>query len=168
MAPPGGYQKQNRSAHTARALKAVELQTSLLSIQCPAERHSLFATCIVSEISLAQISACKLLLDEHAMSIARDRIRLSIGFLTQMGTVWPLAKEMARDVRYVARRTLSNVSTARGPEPDPAAEVEVPRDELIWPLHSSASIDIYSAMVLPPSWDIPDSDPFAFPPSTMA
>jgi hypothetical protein len=145
-----GPQKQSRGTHTARALKAAELQTRLLAIPCQAEKHPLFTACIAAAIAVAEISACNVLLDDHALSIARDRVRLSIGFLRQMGTVWPLARHMADEVKYVARSTLVGTSITRGPEPDPAAVIEIPRDELIWPVHPQAAVDIYSGIVLPP------------------
>jgi hypothetical protein len=40
-----------RAAHTARALKAVELFTRLLAIPCAAERHSLFSMSIAAQNS---------------------------------------------------------------------------------------------------------------------
>jgi nicotinate-nucleotide pyrophosphorylase (carboxylating) len=162
-----GPQRQSRSAHTARALKAAELQTKLLAIPCQAEKHPLFTACIAAAIAVAEISACNVLLDGHALSIARDRIRLTIGFLRQMGTVWPLAKHMADEVKYVARSTLASASVSRGPEPDPAAVIELPRDELIYPVHPYSQIDIYSGIVLPP-WEDASDQTFLSTPSTMS
>lgn len=147
--------RYGRSAHTARALRAAEMQTKLLAIPCDVENHNLFTLCISATLAAAQISACNVLLEDHALAIARDRVRLSIGYLSQMGTLWPLAKQMARDVRYVARSTLSGtaqVTHTTATEPDPTAEIEIPRDELIWPINPSAQIDIYSGLILP-EWD---------------
>lgn len=146
----------SRSAHTARALKAAELQTKLLAIPCTIEKHNVFSMCICAQIATAQISACNNLLEDHALSIARDRVKLSIGFLNAMGSLWALGKAMAKDVRAVARSTLSvpssTVSTA-SMEPEPTDEIEVPRDELIWPVDPSAGIDIYSGLMLPTEWE---------------
>lgn len=146
----------SRSAHTARALKAVELQTKLLAIPCTIEKHNVFSMCICAQIATAQVSACNNLLEDHALEIARDRVKLSIGFLNAMGSLWALGKAMAKDVRAVARSTLSapssTVSTV-SMEPQPTDEIEVPRDELIWPVDPSASIDIYSGLVLPADWE---------------
>jgi nicotinate-nucleotide pyrophosphorylase (carboxylating) len=145
--------KQGRAAHTARSLKAVEMQTKLLSIPCRLEMHNLFTLCIVASIATAQISACNILLDDHALSIARDRLRLAIGFLNQMGSLWPLAKKMAKEVRYIARQTLAAGTINSAPEPGPTQEIEIPRDDLIWPVDPCTSIDIYSGIVLPLNWD---------------
>jgi hypothetical protein len=142
-----------RSAHTARALKAAELQTKLLAIPCTIEKHNLFTMCICSHIATAQISACNNLLEDHALSIARDRVRLSIGFLSAMGSLWVLGKAMAKDVRAVARSALSVTSSSVTAEPDTTAEIEIPRDEIIWPVDPSAEIDIYSSIVSPTIWE---------------
>ena len=144
--------KQGQSAHTARALKAAEMQTKLLAIPCPVERHNLFAMCIAAQLATAQISACNVFLEDHALSIARDRVRLSIGYLKAQGMYWPLARRMANEVRFVARRTLAGEQSSEVTV-DPNAEIEIPRDELIFPVDPSAQIDIYSGLTLPINWD---------------
>jgi hypothetical protein len=95
-----------RAAHTAGALKAVELFSRLLAIPCAAERHSLFSMSIAAQIATMQISACKNLLEDYALVIGRDRLRLTIGFLNTMGDFWPLGKKMAQEVKAIARSAL--------------------------------------------------------------
>lgn len=142
-----------RSTHTARTLKAAEMQTKLLAIPCAIEKHNLFSMCICARIAVIHISACNNLLEDYALSIARDRVRLSIGFLSTMGSTWALGKAMAKDVRAVARSTLSVPPSTVIVEPEPTAEIEIPRDELIWPIDPSVQIDIYSGIVLPVDWE---------------
>jgi hypothetical protein len=150
VAPP----QQGRAAHTARTLKAVEMHTKLLAIPCTIERHNVFTMCMSAQLATAQISACTNLLEDHALSIARDRVRLSIGFLNAMGSFWPLGKLMAKEVRQIARLQLSNnQNTIVAEESGPATEIDLPRDELIWPIDPSAQIDIYSGLMLPVDWD---------------
>lgn len=148
--------QQGRGAHTARALRVIDLSTKLQAIPCAVERHSLFTMCISARLATAQISACKNLLDDRALSIARDRVRLSIGYLNTMGSFWPLGKMMAKEVRSIARLHLSNIQSTVAMQPnsevDPRLEIDLPRDELIWPVNPSAQIDIYSGIVLP-VWD---------------
>jgi hypothetical protein len=146
-----------RSAHTARALKAAELQTKLLAIPCTIEKHNLFTMCICSHIATAQISACNNLLEDHALSVARERVKLSIGFLNVMGSIWASGKAMAKDVRVVARSTLCVSSSTVTIEPDTTAEIEIQRNELFWPIDPSAGIDIYSGIVLPMNWEYSSS-----------
>lgn len=144
--PPGS----GRNAHTARALKAVEMQTKLLAIPCAVEKHNVFTMCICAQLAAVQVSACNNLLEDKALSIARDRVRLSIGFLNAMGSIWPLGKKMAKEVRAIARSNLSSVQNTVATESGPATEIDLLRDELIWPIDPSAQIDIYSGIVL---WD---------------
>lgn len=110
--------------------------------------------CLSAEIATAQVSACNHLLEDHALDIARDRVKLSIGFLSAMGSIWPLGKDMARDVRAVARLVLSvpsSLSTVQ--QSSDSDEIEVTRDELIWPVYPSANVDIYSGLELPMDWE---------------
>jgi hypothetical protein len=149
--PPSAY--AGRSAHTARSLKAMEMHTKLLAIPCEVLRHNLFLINITAQMTNSSVSACDNLLKDHALAIGRDRVRLGIGFLNTMGSVWKLAKEAAKDVRLVARSTLSGgQSTHQTAEPGPTDEIELLRDEVIWPGYPSAQIDIYAGLELPGNW----------------
>jgi hypothetical protein len=142
-----------RGAHTARALKAIEMHTKLLAIPCDVLRHNLFLVNITAQMTNASVSACDNLLKDHALAIARDRVRLGIGVLNTMGSVWKLAKEVAKDVRHVARSTLGGgQNTHQTVEPGLTDEIELLRDEVIWPSYPSAHIDIYSGLELPGNW----------------
>lgn len=143
----------SRNVHTARSLRVIEIQTKLLAIPCTIEKHSVFSMCICALIASAQVSACSNLLEDRALSIARDRVRLSIGFLNSMGSIWALGKSMARDVRAVARSVLYIPPSITTVEQDPPAETEIPRDELIWPIDPSVDVDIYSGLVMPMDWE---------------
>jgi hypothetical protein len=72
-----------------------------------------------------------------------------------MGSHWLLSKKMARDVRRVARLTLAGGRNSILTDADPNAVIEIPRDDLFWPVGDTASrIDIYSGLVLPTNWDM--------------
>jgi hypothetical protein len=127
------------------------MHTRLLAIPCAMEKHSVATLSMSAHLGTAGISACTNLLEDHALSIARDRIRLSIGYLSTMGSIWSLGKEMAKELRYVARSALTSNqnSVAKATQPDPTGEFDIPRDDLIWPVNPSAQIDIFSGLVLP-------------------
>jgi hypothetical protein len=148
--------KAGRNTHTARVLKATEMHTKLLAIPCALEKHNLFTMCISSQLAAVQVSVCTYLLDGHALSIARDRVRLSIGFVKTMGTIWPLGKKMVQEVRIIARSNLANACVQHTVDvvAEPAvADIDFPRDELVTPIDPSAQIDIYSGIILPIDWD---------------
>jgi hypothetical protein len=141
-----------RAAHTARALKALETYIKLLAIPSAIEKHSPFSMCVVAQMVTTQISACKNLLEDHALSIGRDRLRLGIGYLNTMGSFWPLGKKMAREVKSIARASLSNTQTTT--QTNVATEIEIARDDVLWPIDPSPQIDIYAGTVLPIDWNI--------------
>jgi hypothetical protein len=148
--------RQGQCAHTARALKAADMHIKLLAIPCVLERHHPFTLCITASIATAQVSACNLLLEDHAASIARDRVRLSVGFLSTMGNSWLLSKRMAKEVRRVARRTLAGGQNNSLADTGTNSITEIHREDLFWPVGDPASqIDIYSGLVLPMNWDVP-------------
>ncbi|KAJ5052719.1 hypothetical protein J3E72DRAFT_232629 [Bipolaris maydis] len=155
--------KAGRNAHTARVLKATEIATRLLAIPCALEKHNPFTACMTAQMAAVQVAACIYLLDGHALSIARDRVSLSIGFLKTMGSTWPLGKIMAIEVRTIARLSFSGTSVqhagSMGVEPV-AAEIELPRDELVSPVDPSAQIDIYAGLTLPVDLS---TTPFGYP-----
>jgi hypothetical protein len=154
VAPP----RQGRAAHTARSLRAMEMQTKLLAIPCTMERHNVITMCMSAQLAVAQVSACVNLLEDRSLSIARDRVRLSIGFLDAMGTFWPLGKMMAKELRHIARTQLSKDHSTISMDSGPAADVDFPRDESIWPVDPSAQIDIYSGLMLPVDWETANLD----------
>ncbi|KAH4221081.1 hypothetical protein HBI06_161980 [Parastagonospora nodorum] len=145
--------QQVRAAHTARVLKASEMHTKLLAIPCTMERHNVFTMYMVARLATTQTSTCRYLLEDRALAIARDRIRLSIGFLNSMGSVWPLGKMMAKEVSHIARINLSKSHSTVAQVPDSTLETDVPRDDLIFPVNPSAQIDIFSGLTLPIDWE---------------
>jgi hypothetical protein len=160
--------KAGRNAHTARVLRATEIHTKLLAIPCAFEKHNIFTMCITSQLAAVQVSACTYLLDGHALSIAQDRVRLSIGFLNTMATLWPLGKKMAKEVRTIARSSLVGTYTQHTVAMDAGhavAEIDLPRDEIVWPVDPSAQVDIYSGIVLPIDWD---TTAFSYPSLTSS
>ncbi len=60
---------------------------------------------------------------------------------------------MAKDVRAVARSVLYVQPSTATMEIDSSAEIEIPRDELIWPVDPSAGVNIYSGIVMPVDWE---------------
>ncbi|KAH9880025.1 hypothetical protein J1614_002050 [Plenodomus biglobosus] len=140
--------KAGRIAHTARALKAAEMLTKLLAVPCAVEKHNVFSMSIIAQLAAVQISACNTLLEDYPQSIARDRIRLAIGSLNSIGTLWPLGRRMAKEVRMIARADLASMQRLV-PNTDTAATctMEVPRDDLISTIDPMMGVDIYSGIV---------------------
>jgi hypothetical protein len=147
----------SHSRHTARVLRATEMQTRLLAIPCAMKKHSVFTMCITAQLAAVQIAACTHLLDGRPLDIARDRVRLSIGFLSTMGETWALGRKMVREVRGIARESLSASTQQQDGvvgDGDLDKAIEGLQEEMVWPVDLEAGIDIHEGVVIPFDWDI--------------
>jgi hypothetical protein len=61
---------------------------------------------MTSEGTLALLSACKYLLQDKALAIARHQIRLTIGCLKSLGEVWPRTAKNVKEIQTIARYVL--------------------------------------------------------------
>lgn len=63
---------------------------------------------------------------------------------------------MGKEVQGIARASFSGTivqhTTVTHAEPMVVEEIEVPRDELIFPVDPAAEIDIYAGLTLPVNW----------------
>lgn len=129
------------SSHTVKAFKATENQTELLALPSQPILHSPMATSITAGITTAQVAACKVFLDGRPLAVARDHIHLSTGILTAYAEIRPLARKMLREVKLIARPTLSAPQTNQPQYPGPP-EIETPQDEFYWKIDPAPHMDI--------------------------
>lgn len=61
---------------------------------------------MVSEGTLALLSACTYLLKDQSLAVARDQIRLTIGCLKAVGEVWPRTARNVKEIQTIARHVL--------------------------------------------------------------
>lgn len=61
---------------------------------------------MVSEGTLALLSACNFLHKGKELAIARDQIRMTIGCLKALGEVWPRTARNVREIQMIARHVL--------------------------------------------------------------
>lgn len=92
--------------HTVQVLRSAEAQIRLLSLPVRPFHHSPFTTCMVSEGTLALLSACKFLLKGRELAVARDQIRMTIGCLRALGELWPRTARNVREIQIIARHVL--------------------------------------------------------------
>ncbi|EWG55445.1 hypothetical protein FVEG_13443 [Fusarium verticillioides 7600] len=105
--PPADTPKPDLiNVHTTRILKSVNAQIQLLALPVRPFHHTPFTTCMVSEGTLALLSACTYLLKDQALAIARDQIRLTIGCLKAVGEVWPRTARNVKEIQTIARHVL--------------------------------------------------------------
>ncbi|KAK1849866.1 C6 transcription factor [Colletotrichum chrysophilum] len=94
------------NVHTVRVLRAVESQIRLLALPSRPFHHTPFTTCMVSEGTLALLSACNFLLQGKQLATARDQIRLTIGCLKALGEFWPRTAKNVLEIQTIARHVL--------------------------------------------------------------
>jgi hypothetical protein len=61
---------------------------------------------MVSEGTLALLSACKFLLKGRELAVARDQIRLTVGCLKALGELWPRTARNVEEIQIIARHVL--------------------------------------------------------------
>ncbi|KAF2724610.1 hypothetical protein K431DRAFT_241092 [Polychaeton citri CBS 116435] len=94
------------NVHTVRVMKSVEAQIRLLALPSRPFNHTPFATCMLSEGTLALLSACRFILADKKLAIARDQIRMTLGCLKTLGTIWPRTAKNVREIQIIARHAL--------------------------------------------------------------
>ncbi|KAH7251383.1 hypothetical protein BKA59DRAFT_472028 [Fusarium tricinctum] len=116
--PPETPKPDLINVHTRRILNSVNAQIQLLALPVRPFHHTPFTTCMMSEGTLALLSACRYLLQDKALAIARDQIRLSIGCLKALGEVWPRTAKNVKEIQTIARHVLvTKGGTASDPTP---------------------------------------------------
>ncbi|KAF7162825.1 hypothetical protein CNMCM5623_007947 [Aspergillus felis] len=94
------------NVHTVRVLRSAEAQIRLLALPVHEFCHTPFTTCMVSEGTLALLSACKFLFKGKDLAIARDQIRMTIGCLKVLGEVWPRTARNVRELQTIGQYVL--------------------------------------------------------------
>lgn len=94
------------NVHTVRVLRSVEAQIRLLALPTVEFHHSPFTTCMVSEGTLALLSACHFLLKGKELAIAREQIRMTIGCLKALAELWPRTARNVRELQTIAHHVL--------------------------------------------------------------
>ncbi|ODM17581.1 hypothetical protein SI65_07256 [Aspergillus cristatus] len=102
------------NVHTIRVLRAIEAQIRLLALPVRQFHHTPFTTCMVSEGTLALLSACSAILKERDLAIARDQIRMTLGCLKVLGAVWPRTARNVREIQTIAQCVLGLGCVATG------------------------------------------------------
>lgn len=103
--------------HTVRVLRSVEAQVRLLTLPVRKFSHTPFTTCMVSEGTLALLSACNFVFRAEELATAREQIRMIIGCLKVLGEVWPRIARNVREIQTIAQHVLgldSKVAVSTG------------------------------------------------------
>jgi hypothetical protein len=91
--------------------------TNLLTLPTEISLHTPFTVYIIATITIAHLSACKFVLKEKELQIARERIRVAMGALESFADIWPRGKKVVADVKTIARELLRLVPENRSALP---------------------------------------------------
>lgn len=94
------------NVHTLCVMRSIEAQIYLLGLPAQSFHHTPFITYMLSEGTLALLSAYKFMLNGRELARARDQIRMTIGRLRALGQTWPRTVRNVQEIQIVARYVL--------------------------------------------------------------
>ncbi|PVH97903.1 hypothetical protein DM02DRAFT_643881 [Periconia macrospinosa] len=98
--------KEEAHIHTAKILCATEKLNTLLTLPTRFATHTPFNICMIANMTIAQLSACRYIFQEPRLSAEREKIRLNMGVLKMLGEFWPAGKREYKAVGIIARTIL--------------------------------------------------------------
>jgi hypothetical protein len=116
--------KDDASIHTTKVLFAVENLHSLLTLPTKFNTHTPFIICMIANMTIAHLSACRYVFCEPKLSLERDKIRLNMGVLKMLGEFWPAGHREYKTMGAIAREILALEEE----------EIQVPEETPILPL----------------------------------
>lgn len=103
--------------HTLRCLKSIEAQIRLMALPARPFCHTPFTICMMTAGTIPHLSACKFLFTSERLEVARHQIRMSMGCLKEMATIWPQAAVHVRELQTIAQEVLGLSSKGSRVEP---------------------------------------------------
>ena len=97
--------------HTAKILQAAAQLTNILTLPVSIAKQTPFAICMIAATTIVHLSACKHVLRNEKLKLARERIRVAMGALETFAEVWAAAKRIVREVKTIAWEILNLGST---------------------------------------------------------
>jgi hypothetical protein len=116
--------KEDAHTHTTKVLYSADKLTGLLTLPTKLTTHTPFIICMISNITIAHLSACRFVIPSTQIQAEREKIRLNMGVLKMMGEFWPAGQREYREMGIIAREILSLTDE----------EIQVPKERTIVPL----------------------------------
>ncbi|CAG8257515.1 unnamed protein product [Penicillium salamii] len=108
---------KERDLHTLKCTTAIDGIDELLTLPSNMRNHSPFIICMIANVTIAHLSACRFVYSGERRSKSREKIRLTMGTLKRLSEHWILGKRTYREIGIVAREILS---LSKDPPTDPA------------------------------------------------
>lgn len=91
------------NVHTVKCIQAIRKIDELLILPTRVTTHSPFLICMIANVTIANLSACRFILQGKTLAQHRERIRLTLGTLKSLGQYWPLGKRTYEEIGMIAR-----------------------------------------------------------------
>ncbi|KAJ5773705.1 hypothetical protein N7457_008601 [Penicillium paradoxum] len=124
-----------RDLHTARCTQAINSIDELLTLPTDMNMHSPFIICMIANVTIAHLSACRFIFSGDRRAASREKIRLTMGTLKRLSEHWTLGKRTYREIGTIARELLS---LAKDPATSSATVTTI--DTIDLPLSDSQSL----------------------------
>ncbi|KAJ6091560.1 hypothetical protein N7467_003529 [Penicillium canescens] len=98
---------KEKDLHTLKCTKAIDSIDELLTLPTNMKSHSPFIICMIANVTIAHLSACRFIYHGQRLSQSREKIRLAMGTLKRLSEHWVLGKRTYREIGIIARELLS-------------------------------------------------------------
>ncbi|OQD90050.1 hypothetical protein PENANT_c002G07469 [Penicillium antarcticum] len=115
---------KERDLHTLKCTNAINSIDKLLTLPTNMKSHSPFIICMIANVAIAHLSACRFIYHGQKLSQSREKIRLTMGTLKHLSEHWVLGKRTYREIGIIARELLSLAKDT--PVALPAADLALP------------------------------------------
>jgi hypothetical protein len=89
-----------------KCLAAIDKLDYLLTLPTNISTHSPFIICMLANVTIAHLSACRFVLQGAKSTRCREKIRLTMGTLKRLSDHWALGKRTYREIGIIAREIL--------------------------------------------------------------
>ncbi|OQE46957.1 hypothetical protein PENCOP_c001G06717 [Penicillium coprophilum] len=128
---------QERDLHTFKCTQAINSIDELLTLPTNMKNHSPFIICMIANVTIAHLSACRFVFSGDQRVKSREKIRLTMGTLKRLSEHWSLGKRTYREIGIIARELLSlakdppaSLGAVDQPIPEPKSPAFPPLDML--------------------------------------
>ena len=93
--------------HTVKCTQAINSIDELLTLPSNITTHSPFIICMIANVTIAHLSACRFIFSGDRRAKGREKIRLTMGTLKRLSEHWTLGERTYREIGIIARELLS-------------------------------------------------------------
>lgn len=109
LAPDGRSDRGSPSdthIHTVKCLRAIQKINELLSLPIQTAVHSPFLICMIANVTIAHLSACRYVFRGQELAQCREKIRLTLGTLKTLSQYWLLGRQTHEEIGIIAQDCL--------------------------------------------------------------